>query len=231
MCRRDAFKKYPIILVFVNDEAERVWLRKSDVYWHGPPSMTSKAVISRSYPHLSDFFFNKLGIPHAPPFALVEELRMIAEKHQSGPISPGVREHVADILADISHVIESMPSVPSSFAALARIAAFPVQVPAEGSALRAVDEFYVPDKSGKYADVFRKHVALLDLPDSTPIARIRPLLESNVFRDRMRYLDEHVTKRFVPQGRRVLDSSATDLYSGRVEYFARYAPFGAAAYD
>jgi hypothetical protein len=188
--------------------------------------MTSKAVISRSYPLLSSFFFNKLGITHAPPFALVDELRMIAEKHQSSPIPPGVREHVADILADISDVIESTPSLPPSFEALAQIAAFPVKVPKEGIALRAAEGFYVP---GKYADVFREHVALLDLPDSTPFARIRPLLESDIFKDKIRHLDSHVTKRSVPHGKQVLDCGATDLYSSRVEYIARYAQLAATA--
>lgn len=217
---------YPIILVFVNNEAERVWLRKTDVYWHGPPSMTSKAVISRSYPHLINFFFYKLGITNAPPYALVDELRMIADKHPFGRISQGVREHVADILADISDIIESMPSVPHSFEALAEIAAFPVLVPGQGLALRAAEEFYIP---GKYADVFRKHVALLDLPDSIPISRIRSLLQSSIFKDKIRNLDLHVTKQSVPGGKRVLDPHATDLYSSRVEHLARYFQFTSAS--
>jgi hypothetical protein len=220
---RDAFRRYPIILVSVKDEEELVWLPKMDVYWHGPPSMRSKAVISRSYPHLSNFFFNKLGIAHAPPFALVDELRMIAERYRSGPVPPDVREHVAEILADISSVIQDTPGIPMSFEALVEIAAFPVRVPAEGVALRPIDGFYVPDRASKYANVFRDRVALLDLPDSVPMSRIRPLLESDILKDRIRYLDLHVRKRSLPQGRQVLDPDATELYSSRVEYIARYA--------
>jgi hypothetical protein len=34
-----------------------------------------------------------------------------------------------------------------------------------------------------------------------------------------------VTKRSVPGGKRVLDSHATELYSSRVEYLARYIQF------
>jgi hypothetical protein len=194
--------------------------------------MRSKAVISRSYPHLSNFFFHKLGIAHAPPFALVDELRMIAERHRNSPVPPEVREHVADILADISDMIQDTlkneVSIPRSFEVLAEIAAFPVRVPGEGVRLRPIDGFYVPDRASKYADVFRERVALLDLPDSVPMSRIRPLLESDIFKDGIRHLDLHVTKRSVPQGKQVLDSDSTELYSSRVEYIARYALLAAA---
>ncbi|KAH9046334.1 hypothetical protein EDB83DRAFT_2227590 [Lactarius deliciosus] len=216
---RDAFTKDPIILA-VNGQSERVWLRKMDVYWDGPPSMTTRAVISHSYPNLSNFFFRKLGITSAPPYALVEELRAIARQHQHGPVPPGVREHITDILADISKILQTMPKMPPSFADLAQIAVFPASVPSVGVALCAVDEFYVPDKSGKYADVFRSRVPLFALSESDT-TRIRPLLESSILRDKMRYLEEHVTKRSTPLGKRVIDLKATDLYSSRVEYIAR----------
>ncbi|KAI0302873.1 hypothetical protein B0F90DRAFT_1667473 [Multifurca ochricompacta] len=219
---RNAFNEHPIILVFVNSEEERLWLRKTDVFWHGPPSMTSKAIISRSYPRLSNFFFHKLGITNAPSYALVDELRLIERRWQRMLIPIGVQEHVADILADISDIIkEDTSNVPPSLSTLAEIPVFPVSVPAEGIFLRGVGAFYVPDRSGKYADVFRERVGLLALPDSVPIARIRPLLESDIFKDKIRYLESEVTKRSVPQGRRVLDSDATELYSSRVEYVTR----------
>ena len=189
--------------------------------------MRSKAVICHSYPHLSDFFFNKLGITNAPPFALVDELRKIADQYQSGPVPPEVQELVAEILADISAVVQSLPKIPLSFAALAQVAVFPVRVPAEGIALRSADGFYVPDVTSKYADVFRGRVALLELPTSIPMTRIRPLLESDIFKDKIRYLDEHVTKQSVPHGERVPDSAATKLYSSRVPYIARYVLFAA----
>ncbi|KAI9442850.1 hypothetical protein BJY52DRAFT_1317510 [Lactarius psammicola] len=217
---RDAFTQDPIILVSVNGRSERVWLRKMDVYWDGPPSMTTRAVISHSYPSLSNFFFKKLGITSAPPYALIEELRAIARQHQHGSVPQGVQEHIADILADISKIMQTMPKMPPSFEDLAQIAIFPASVPSGGVALRTVDDFYVPDKEGKYADVFRSRVPLFALPESA-ITRIRPLLESSILRDRMRYLEAHVTKRSTPHGKRVLDLKATDLYSSRVEYVAR----------
>jgi hypothetical protein len=221
-CRK-AFSQYPIILVSVKEEVEPVWLRRVDVFWHGPPSMRSKAVISRTYPHLSNFFFNKLGIAQASPFALVDELRMIAEQYRGRLVPPEGWDHVAEILADISDVIQpKMRSTPGSFKVLLEIAAFPVRVPGEGIALRPIDGFYVPDRESKYANVFRERVALLELPDSVSMTRIRPLLESDILKDRIRYLDPHVTKRSLPQGKQVLDSDATELYSSRVEYIARY---------
>jgi hypothetical protein len=184
--------------------------------------MRSKAVICHSYPHLSNFFFHKLGITNAPPFALVDELRKIADRYQSGPVPPEVQELVAEILADISDVVQNLPKIPLSFAVLAQVAVFPVQVPAEGIALRPADGFYVPDATSKYADVFRGRVALLELPTSIPMTRIRPLLESDIFKDKIRYLDEHVTRQSVPRGKRVFDTTATKLYSSRVRYIARY---------
>jgi hypothetical protein len=191
--------------------------------------MRSKAVISRSYSHLSNFFFNKLGIAQAPPFALVDELRMVVARYRGSLVLPEGWKHVAEILADISEAIQKMPTIPVSFKVLADISAFPVRVPAEGIALRPVDEFYVPDRGSKYAGVFRERVALLDLPDSVPMTRIRPLLESDILKDRIRYLDPHVTKRSLPQGKQVLDSDATELYSSRVEYIARYVLLAAVA--
>jgi hypothetical protein len=123
-----------------------------------------------------------------------------------------------------------MPKIPQSFTALAQMAVFPVQVPDEGIALCSADQFYVPDRSSKYAHVFRGRVPMLDLPDSVPMMRIRPLLDSDILKDKILYLDPHVTKRSVPIGRQVLDSASTDLYSSRVVYMGRYALFAAAGY-
>ena len=200
-----------------------------NVCWHGPPSLKSKAVISRSYPHLSNFFFTKLGIAQAPPYALVDELRLISDRYRSRPVPQDVWEHVANILADVSDVIEEMPGIPRSFQVLADMPAFPVRGASEGIVLRPMDGFYIPDKASKYADVFRDRVPLLDFPKSVPMSRIRPLLESDVLKDKLRYVDLHVTKRSVPQGKRVLDSKATELYSSKVEYIARYVLPAAAA--
>ena len=218
---REAFTTDPIVLV-QNYQSEPVWLRKMDVYWDGPPSMTTRAVISQSYPHLANFFFKKLGITSAPPYALIDELRTIAAHHQHA-VPPEVQAHIVDILVDITRIMHTMPAMPVSFHDLAQMAIFPTSVPGEGNtiALRTAEEFYVPDKSpGKYAQVFRERVALLAIPEAA-VMRIRPLLESAVFRDRVRYLEDHVNKRSTPVGKHVLEPKATDLYSSRVEYFAR----------
>jgi hypothetical protein len=191
-----------------------------DVYWDGPPSMTTRAVISHTYPTLSNFFFRKLGITSAPPYALIEELGAIIAKQRGGPVPPEVQEHIADILADITKIMQAKPTIPQSFYGLAEMAIFPASVPGEGIALLTADEFYVPDKSGKYAKVFRERVELLALSEAA-VVRIRPLLESAIFKDKMRYLEAHVTKRSRPVGMHKLEPKATDLYSSRVEYMAR----------
>ena len=185
--------------------------------------MTTRAVISQTYPHLANFFFKKLGITTAPPYALIDELRTIAKHHQH-TVPPEVQAHIVDILVDITRIMQTMQKFPVSFNDLAHMAIFPTSVPGEGIVLRTADEFYVPDKSpGKYAQVFRKRVALLAMPEAA-VVRIYPLLESAVFKDRMRYLEDHVEKRSTPVGKRVLEPKATDLYSSRVEYIARCGP-------
>ena len=164
----------------------------------------------------------KLGIPNASSSELVDELRAIEGMHQGQSIPPGVQEHVADILTDISDIVEGMETVPEAFEDLAHMAIFPASVPSEGIGLRTVDTLYVPDKSGKYADVFRDRVALLALPETVTVNRIRPLLESPIFVDRMRYLKDCVTKASTPHGERIPDTNATGLFSSRADYIARY---------
>jgi hypothetical protein len=177
----------------------------------------------RTYPNLLDFFCRKLGITSAPPDVLVEELRVFAERHQHGPVPQEVQGKIANLLADISKILKEKEDkpIPLCFQDLANIAIFPASVPSEGVALRTADEFYVPDKSGKYANVFRERVALLAFTESA-ILPIRPLLESSIFKDRIRDLDNHVTKRPMPTGERVPEPRATELFSSRVEYIARY---------
>jgi hypothetical protein len=203
------------------DRSDPVWLCKTDVYWDGPASLTIKALIKRTYENLGTFFFKKLGIICAPPDALVDELRATAKRHQRRSVPPEVQEHIAKILEDITDILKTMPEMPPSFRDLARIPIFPASVPSKGVALCTADQFYVPDKLGEYAKVLCKHVALLALSESA-ISLIRPLLESSIFKNRMRYLEARVTKRSTPLGTRVPDTKATDLYSSRVEYIARY---------
>jgi hypothetical protein len=217
---RGAFSKDPIILLY-KDRSEPVWLCKTDVYWDGASSLTIRAVIKRTYQNLGTFFFKKLGITSAPPDAFVDELRATANQHQRGSVPPEVQEHIAKILVDITETLKTMPEMPPSFRDLARIPIFPASVPLKGVALCTADQFYVPDKFGKYAKVLCKHVALLALSESA-ITLIRPLLESSIFKDKMRHLEAHMTKRSTPLGPRVLETEATGLYSSRVEYIARY---------
>lgn len=209
----------------IKDGSVPVWLSKMDVYWEGPLSLTIRALIKPTYESLKNFFLKKLRIPSAPPDALVDELRAIAKRHQRRSVPPEVQVHIAEILADVTEILmKAMPNIPPSFFDLAQIPMFPVSVPSKGIALHTVDQFYVPDKSGKYANVLRERVALLALQESD-IAPIRKLLESSIFKDRIRYLEDHVTKRSTPLGKRVLDTGTTNSYSSRVEYIARYTLF------
>ena len=204
----------------IKDGSVPVWLSKMDVYWEGPLSLTIRALIKPTYESLKNFFLKKLRIPSAPPDALVDELRAIANQRQRGSVPSDVQAHIAKVLANATEILETMPIIPPSFLDLAQIPVFPVSVPSEGIVLRRVDQFYVPDKSGKYANVLRERVALLALSESA-IAPIRKLLASFIFKDSVRYLEAHVTKRSTPNGMQVLETDITDLYSRRVEFIAR----------
>ena len=217
---REAFAKDSII--FLIKDGSPVWLNKTDVYWEGAPSLTIRSLIKPTYEGLKNFFFKKLGILNATPDAFVDELRAIAKRHQRRLVPAEVQAHIAKVLADVTELLMKAPNVPPSFLDLTQISMFPVSVPSEGITLRTIDQFYVPDKSGKYANVLRGRVPLLALKESE-IAPIRKLLESSIFKDRIRYLEAHVTIRSTPLGMRVRDIEATNLYSSRVEYIARYA--------
>ena len=216
---RDAFARDPII--FLIKHGSPVWLSKTDVYWEGPASLTIRTLIKPTYESMKNFFLNKLRIPSAPPDALVDELRAVAMQYQHGLVPAGVQAHIAKVLTNVTEILETLPNMPPSFLDLAKIPIFPASVPSEGIVLRKVDEFYVPDKTSKYANVLRERVAILALPEST-ITPIRKLLGSSIFKNKIRYLEAHVTVKSMPLGTRVLDTEATNLYSSRVEYIARY---------
>jgi hypothetical protein len=98
----------------------------------------------------------------------------------------------------IDEVLQPLPSASQGTAVplppVDYFTSVPVSTRLITAALRPIDGFYVPDRESKYANVFRERVALLELPDSVPMTRIRPLLESDILKDRIRYLDPHVTK-------------------------------------
>ena len=216
---REAFAKDSII--FLIKDGSPVWLNKTDVYWEGAPSLTIRSVIKPTYEGLKTFFFKKLGIFNAGADAFVDELRAIAKRHQRRSVPAEAQAHIAKVLVDFTEFLMNAENVPPSFLDLTQIPMFPVSVPSQGVALRTIDQFYVPDKSGKYANVLRERVPLLALKESE-IAPIRKLLESSIFKDRIRYLEAHVTIRSTPLGMRVRDIEATNLYSSRVDYIARY---------
>lgn len=99
-----------IILVFVNNQLERLWLHRMDICWNSLPSLTTKAIITHLYLELINFinFFMKLSIPNTLLSKLVDELCVIEGMHQGQSIPPVVQEHITDILTDISDIVEGM---------------------------------------------------------------------------------------------------------------------------
>ncbi|KAI0052020.1 hypothetical protein FA95DRAFT_1533561 [Auriscalpium vulgare] len=219
---RSAFVDEPLILAKRNNGVNAAWLRRYDgVYWHGPRSITSKVMISQTYRNLMDFFVKKLAISDAPPFVLSEEIRAIGKRYQGKTIPTEVQRDVVELLIDFNDALLDTAAIPGSFLTLKGLPIFPAETPSRGLALLPIDQLYVPDKTGKYADMFRGKVSLLSLPASTTLARIRPLLESDIYAPQVRYLEACVKKTSSSLGRRVLNQTKTEQYAMKVSYIAR----------
>ncbi|KAI0058520.1 hypothetical protein BV25DRAFT_1919220 [Artomyces pyxidatus] len=184
---RMAFDKHPIILVSVSGGVDTAWYRRlGGVYWHGPPSITSKPILSRSYPTLSDFFFNKLKIMNAPPYELVDEIRAFGEVFKGRKLATSADwDRIGSLLTDLSDAVSEIDRAPllQSFSTLRDQSIFPVHCSASSDVhLQAAHQFYIGDRAETYADVFRGRVALLALPPSMSLSRIRALLESEIYK-------------------------------------------------
>ncbi|KAI0316836.1 hypothetical protein OF83DRAFT_1172519 [Amylostereum chailletii] len=218
---KTAFCNLPIILIPGEKERKDLWLRPFDVYWKGSRSIRTKPVLSRIYPSLRDFFSVKLGVVDAPPFAIVDEAVTLASSYGGKIISTVVQERAAGILVDLSEVLTLSKEPPASFRMLSDHAIFPVRFPDSGLKLCTAEEFYVPDTSGKYAEMFGSKVPMLAMPSSLSISLLQHLFDLDVFDRKMRHLQTLVLRRSITRGIRRPDTDTTRRYASRIGYIAR----------
>ncbi|KAJ7125259.1 hypothetical protein C8R44DRAFT_980460 [Mycena epipterygia] len=233
---RNAFDEDP--LIFVRRPAEHTqtpklpsvvesqWLSSFGVVWNGPPSMVSKLALRRFHPTLQNFFHHQLQIPDCPGDILFQEL--VALSTSSATMSREEHNHVSQILQDISKMIaqrtrDKIP-IPPWISKLVAHRIFPVRLASTRELqLRKLDEtFYVPDRSGKFFEMFGRRVDMLELDNEIPLFDIRPLLQTDVFRRiESRSLDIAVSFKSSSTGLHDLDIEIQEDYLMRAHLYTR----------
>jgi hypothetical protein len=186
--------------------------------------MTSKIPLQVSYPFLGKLFRVYLDIPIAGPEILAKELQSVSEKWKGKVLPKTIRDQISARLVDIADVLASKsPSFsPHWLPPLSSRAIFPVESPSLGSTLCASgDHFYIPDKNGALQAIFSREVPLLSLSESIPIHRVQPLLESDTFRSRVKFLEESVRHTSLVHEPRLLNTMASEHYATRSQYIER----------
>jgi hypothetical protein len=186
--------------------------------------MTSKIPLKVLYPFLGKLFHVHLDIPIAGPEILAKELQSVAEKWKGKVLPKTIRDQISARLGDIADVIASKSPKfsPRWLHPLSSRAIFPVESPSLGFTLCASgDHFYIPDKNGTLRTIFSRDVPFLSLSESIPIHRVQPLLESDNFRSRVKFLEESVRHTALIHEPRLLNTMASENYTTRSQYIER----------
>ena len=196
------------------------WTNMSEVYWDGPPSMTSKIALKDSYPSLAEFFCSKLGISNAPPDIFVSEFESLLDEYRARgfTISERIHKRAEVLLRDLNDAVSDSETCSHSLLKLGEKAIFPTLLASQELVLRPLDHFYVPDPNGRLAQLFGNKISLLS---PTIFPRITQLLESDICRQKVLYLDKLVAQESHPCQQRQFDPDATGKYASKVGYIER----------
>jgi hypothetical protein len=186
--------------------------------------MTSKISLKVLYPFLGKLFRDYLDIPIAGPEILAKELQSVSEKWKGKLLPQTIRDQISARLGDVADVIasQSLNYSPNWLRPLSSRAIFPVESPFHGSILCASgDHFYIPDKNGALRAIFSQDVPFLSLSESIPIHRVQPLLESDTFRSRVKFLEESIRHTSFVHEPRLLNTTASEHFATRSQYIER----------
>lgn len=186
--------------------------------------MTSKIPLKVLYPFLGKLFHVHLDIPVAGAEILAKELQLVSDKWKGKVLPKNIRDQISAQLSDIADVIVSKsPSFsPNWLRQLSSRAIFPVESPSLDSTLCASgDRFYIPDKNGALRAIFSRDVPFLSLSESIPIHRVQPLLESDTFRSRVKFIEESAKHTSLVREPRLLNAIASEHYATRSQYIER----------
>ncbi|THG99605.1 hypothetical protein EW026_g2765 [Hermanssonia centrifuga] len=144
------------------------WLPFASIVWSGPSSMRSKFSLDRTgvYPNFKKLFCEQLKVLDFPEDILLQEMKLLASECGDGPLLPDQVRQAHHILFDIIAIISDDSDPGSWLSSFRHVPAFPVQT-VEGIKLaKFTDDFYVPDRSGKLAQLFQNNVPILTLPST-----------------------------------------------------------------
>lgn len=203
---------------------EEQWVATTAAVWSGPRSMTSKIPLRTSYPFLKKLFHGHLKLPNAGTEVLGKELQSLSETWEGKVITQTIRDQVSAILVDIADdLVDKQPNPPPNWLrALSSRPIFPIESPSQRLTLCASrDYFYIPDNSGALLAMFSPQVPFLSLSKTTPLDRVKPLFESDIFKSHLKFVEESVKQTSIVRDPQILNASASDYYATRAHYIER----------
>lgn len=226
---RQTFQSHPVFFVPGTNAAECSWRSYGDVFWDGPRSLVSKAILQRLYPGLETFFRMKLRITAAPADALVQDMIYLSTQYASKGISDDLKAHFSLMLADIGGLLLSGDfrlATPqrTCLAKLQNKAIFPFKHPVHGLRLGKCQDFYVPDTSGKLADAFANKLPFLSIHPPSLLSRMQPIFQCPLWD--FRPLENFAICTTKVGGTPVVDKEETKHYLAKLGYIERYVFVG-----
>lgn len=154
---------------------------------------------------------------------MANELQELSEKWKGRVIQKTVKNQISLILADIADVFSTKTTKfsPPWLRKLAHEAIFPAEIPFQGTMLCTPGDFYIPDKSRDLLVMFSDDVPFLSLSELVGVQRIQPLLESDLFKPRLKFIEKLVKHIPVEHGPRLRDSTASVIYAKMSSYVKR----------
>lgn len=187
-------------------------------------SMTSKFAVKSAYPSLQKLFQIQLALPVAGPEILADELQFLASRYHGQTIPLPVQKQIHEYLLDISDALWGHPTKPAAWLhKLSNQAIFPVVSTSQGTVLCSADDhFYIPDEAGRFQAIFANVVPLLVTTSTFSLSVIKPILESDIFKSRLKYLDISTTHVCLPKGPRQFESLTSAKYARMSHFVERY---------
>ncbi|KAF7795285.1 hypothetical protein EIP86_006439 [Pleurotus ostreatoroseus] len=194
---------------------------QADIFWDGPPSVTTKIMLKTAYKDLQVFFSQELQIPDAPTDILLQELQHIADLLPDKPVDDESHIRVHNVLKDITDAIGGSQSLARDwFPQLQHFAFIPVESEPGIVKLKELQEgLYLPDHSGELASVFRRHVPLVTIPpqgSANSLASLYTLFNCELF-DAVKPLESAVKKALIAE-ERYPEQRLTDKYRSQARY-------------
>ena len=224
--RSETFKQKQLIFVppewaYTGPNSRR-WISFEHAVREGPLSMQSKFDVVRAYPARSKLFEEQLVVPRSPENIFVLEWQALLTGDQN------LRTYNRE-LAIINEICEAVvdpkrrAGLTNWLPQLAKLTFLRVRYPDGKFFLTTVNsDFYLPDKSGVLAELFKDACWVLHTDKDLPLIRLRPLLDHPDFAANAKQLEDHVRIAVAYEGAPRLQKTLSRYYSSRSIYLKRY---------